>query len=216
MPGIDAVAIEFAGPSGRDDDRLAREHGEPQGIVLGPAPGGDREHPDAALLRAPFHQEPDGGHMIEDRHAQPDRLFRQRLHHEPRRTRATARRTPDLVMVGLIAQRAPEAVLRDRQPHELQGRQRAERTHRFDIGRVLVHRAACAKRVGHRREVIAPPGAVGGMEGLLVRAGAGGRAAERALGHDHDVEVSPLHFDRGPQSGGAAAEHQRFAAMEGN
>ena len=63
--------------------------------------------------------------MIEDRHVQPDRLFRQRLHHEARRAGATARRAPDLVMVGLIAQHASEAVLRDRQPHELQGRQRA-------------------------------------------------------------------------------------------
>ena len=119
-------------------------------------------------------------------------------------------------MVGLVAQHAAKAILRDRQPHELQGRQRARRSHRLDVGRVLVHRAARAERVGHRPEVVAAPGAVGGVKGLLVGAGACGRAAEGALGHDDDVKAAALHLDRRPKSGGAAAEDKGFAAMEGN
>ena len=172
--------------------------------------------PTQRALLARLDQEADAGRVVEDRHVQPDRFFRQHLHHEARRTRAAARRAADLVVVGLIAQHAPEPILRDRQSHELQGRKRARRPHRFDIGRVLVHRAARAERLGHGSVIVALSRAVGGVQGLLVGTGAGGRAAKGALGHDDDVEVAPLHFDRRPQPSRAAAEDKSFAPMDGN
>ena len=154
--------------------------------------------------------------MIDDRHIEPDGFSRQRLHHEARGARAAARCAAYLVMVGLIAQHAAQAILRDRQSHELQGA----------IARATIPRLRCRPYPRSSRrprraprpwlDSRRPPRAVGGMQGLLVGAGAGGRAAKGALGRDGDVEVPPLHLDRGPQSRGAAAEDQRFASMQWN
>ena len=97
------------------------------------------------------------GRVVEDRDIEPDRLPGQHLDHEARGARTAARGAADLVMVGLIAQHAAETVLRDRQSHELQGRERARRADRLDIGGVLVHRAAGAERLGQSAKVVARP-----------------------------------------------------------
>ena len=149
--------------------------------------------------------------MIEDRNLEPYRFLREGLDHQARRARTAARRAAHFVVIRLVAQHAAEPVLRYRQSHELQGRERARRTDGLDIGRVLVHRPAGAESVRHGAKVVAPVRAVGGVQRLLVGSRAGGRAAEGALGRDRDVDVAPLQFDRRPQSRGAAAENQRSA-----
>ena len=154
--------------------------------------------------------------MVEDRDVEADRFPRQRLNHQTRGARSATRRPADLIVVRLVAQHAAEAILRDRQTHELQGSERARRTHRLHVSRVLVHGAPGAESVGHRPKIVAPPGAIGGVEGLLVGTGARRRATVRALACDDDIDVAPLQFDRRPQPGGAAAEHQRLAAMDGH
>ena len=136
----------------------------------GPVPGRD--------------EKPDAGRVVEDRNVEADRLAGQDLHHQPGGARPAARGAADFVVVGLIAQNAAKPVLRQRQAQELQRSERAGRADGLDIGGVLVHGAARAERIGQRPEVVAAAGGVGGVERLLVGAGAGRRAAERALACD--------------------------------
>ena len=116
-------------------------------------------------------------------------------------------------MIGLVAQNRAEPVLGQGEAQELQRGEGARRSDRLDIGDVLVHRAARAKRIRQRVEIVAAAAARSGMKGLLIGAGAGRRAAKHILRGDHDVDAATLQFDRRAQARRAAAEHQRLAAM---
>ena len=87
---------------------------------------------------------------------------------------------------------------------------RADRLH---IGRVLVHGAASAKRVGQGAEVVASSCRIGGVKGLLVGSGAGRRAAEGALARDDDIHVAALQLDCCAQPRRAAAKDKGFGAV---
>ena len=153
--------------------------------------------------------------MVEDRHVEPQRFARQRLHHQSRGARAATRRAADLVVIGLIAQHAAESVERQRQAQELQRRQRARRTYRLDIGGAGVHRAAGGDGCGEGAEIVAVIGAVGRVQCLFVGAGAGGGSAPGALGGDDRLDAAPLHLHRRAQARRAAADDERVGAMHG-
>ncbi len=87
--------------------------------------------------------------------AEARRFLGERLDHQARGARPATGGAARLVVVGLVAQRGAEAVVRDRQSHELQRGERAQRADRLDIGGVLVHRAAGAERRGERVEIVA-------------------------------------------------------------
>ena len=113
-------------------------------------------------------------------------------------------------MIGLVAQNAAEPILRKRQTHKLEGSERACGADRLHIGGVLVHRPSGAERVGQSPKVVAASGRVGGVQGLLVGAGASRRAAECALARDDHVDVPALQLDRGAQPRRATAKDERF------
>ena len=150
--GIDAVAVELAGSTGgKDEDRRSEER---RGRRDCPAVRAWANRQDAAdpARRAPrLGQDLHGRRVVEDRDAEADRLLGQHLHHQPRGARAAAGGAADLVVVGLVAQRAAE-----RGPAAAAGRDTAarpcarERADRLDVGGVLVHRAAGADRARHR------------------------------------------------------------------
>ena len=119
-------------------------------------------------------------------------------------------------MIGLVAQYRAEAVLGQGKAQELQRSEGARRSDRFDVGDVLVHRAARAERVRQRVEVVAAAAARSGMKRLLIGAGAGRRAAKHVLRGDDDVDAAALQLNRRAQARRAAAEHKRLAAMHGD
>ena len=196
VPGIDAVAIEFAGAAGRNDDRLAQKDRQAVRIFGGSALWRHRQHADRASLSARGDEETDGRCVVEYRDVEADRLPRQNLNHQPRRAGPAARRASDLVVIGLVAQSAAEPVLRQGSPMNCSDASARARADRLDIGGVLVHRAAGAERVRQGVEIVAAPGGVGGVQCLLVGARAGRRAAEGALAWRsrrprRDVSVRP-------------------------
>ncbi len=214
MLGIDAVAIEFAGAAGGQNQRVAEEDDEPERIVGGAGARADRDEADGAPRRALGDENAHADRAVDHGNGEPRRLLGERLDHQPRGSRPAAGGAARLVMVGLVAQRGAEAVLGDRQSHELQRGERPQRPDRLDIGGVLVHRAAGAERGGERVKIVAAAAVAGGVQGLLVRAGTGRRAAVNVLRGDDDVDAATLHLDGGAQARRAAAEHEGLAAMK--
>ncbi|MNV52193.1 hypothetical protein D3C71_1442740 [compost metagenome] len=147
------------------------------------------------------------------RDIQTDRFIRKHLDHQPRCAGAATGRPADFVVVGLISQRPAQRVLRQGQPEELQGGHHARRSHRLDIGGILIHGAAAADGARHCLEVVALIGRVRGVERLFVGSGTGGCPTPRALAEDDDVIAAPLHFHRSPQPGGTGADHDAAGAM---
>ena len=117
-------------------------------------------------------------------------------------------------MVGLVAQRPAERVLRQRQAEILQRGHRPRRADRLDIGGVLVHRPAGPDRARHRLEVVAPVRGVRRVQRLLVRAGAGRGAAPGALADDHHVAAAAAELDGRAQAGRPAADDDAAVAMK--
>ncbi len=116
-------------------------------------------------------------------------------------------------MIRLIPEHRAQPIERDGQPEILQRRQRAQRSHRFHIGRVFVHGAASAERRGQRDEIIAMAAGRSRMQGLLVRSRARGCAAVEILRGDNDINSVPLQLDGGAPARGPAAEHEGVAGV---
>ena len=106
MPGIDAVSIEFARATGRDDDRVAEKRGEPIWVFSRAPLRRHCQHADCAVLLARRDEKSDTRCVVENRDLEPDRLAGQDLNHETRSSRTATRRPADLVMIGLVAQNA--------------------------------------------------------------------------------------------------------------
>ncbi len=200
---VDAVAVQLAGPAGGQHQAVAQDDLHPVCVVVAIAANG-KQAPHAAALLQYAH----AGGAGQERDIEPDGLLAQYLDHQPRGARPAAGGAAHLVVVGLVAQHRAEAVLRQGQAQVLQSREGRDRADRLDVGGVGVHGAAGADVGGELDEIIAAVACTGGVNGLLVRARAGGSAGEQAgAAHGH-LDTGAAEFHRGPQAGGAAAQHQ--------
>ena len=208
-----AVAVKLPRTAGGKHDHRRAEKRQAPGVRLGPVL---RAHGQDAVGAVRAVDDPHARGLVEDRDAQPDRLLRQNLHHQARGARPAACGAAGFVMVGLVAQRPAIGILRQRQAEILQGRHGAARPDRLDIGGILIHRAAGTDGAGHSAVIVAPVGGVGGVQRLLVRAGAGRGSAPGALRQDRDVDPAPRHLNRRTQARGAAAKDDGARGVDGD
>jgi len=103
VPGIDAIAIELARATGRDDDRGRKKCGQAK-RVFGSTPfGRHRQHADGAWLVAGRDQKSDASRVVEDWDVETDCLASQYLDHKPGSSGTATRGATNLVVIGLVA-----------------------------------------------------------------------------------------------------------------
>ncbi len=115
MLGIDAVAIKLAGAAGGEDKPVAEEDDEPERIVGSASARTNRDEADCAARRTFADEDAHANRAVDDGNGEPRRLLGERLDHQSRSARPATRGAARLVVVGLVAQRAAEAVQGDRQ-----------------------------------------------------------------------------------------------------
>ena len=87
MLGVDAVAIEFAGSAGRDDEVSASDDGKPERVLGSAIRCMKCEQTGDPPRFVAGHQNLGADTTIQDRHAETRRFLSEHLDHQPRRAR---------------------------------------------------------------------------------------------------------------------------------